>query len=44
MVFTEESAVVRTWVRLVSNGDYTREQVPAIGNLQEVVYNILDKQ
>lgn len=44
MVFTENSAIVKTWVRLVKNGDYTREQVPALGNLQDVVYSILDKQ
>lgn len=44
MNFTEESAIVQTWVRLVSNEEYTREQVPKLGNLQEVVYSILDKQ
>ena len=43
MNFTEESAIVKTWVRLVTNGEYTREQVPVLGNLQDVVYDILDK-
>lgn len=44
MNFTEESAIVQTWVRLVTGGEYTREQVPVLGNLQDVVYSILDKQ
>ena len=44
MKFTEESAIVKTWVRLVINGEYTKEQVPILGNLQDVVYSILDKQ
>lgn len=44
MVFTEESAIVQTWVRLVNNATYTRDQIPALGNLREVVIRILDKK
>ena len=44
MQFTEDSAIVKTWVRLVSGGEYTREQVPKLGNLQDVVISVLDKQ
>lgn len=44
MIFTEESAIVKTWVRLLSNKEYSREQVPELGNLREVVFGILDKQ
>jgi hypothetical protein len=43
MIFTEESEIVKTWVRLINAGSYTRYQVPNLGNLQEVVFGILDK-
>lgn len=42
MTFTENSGLVKIWVRLVTNGTYTRDQVPDLYNLQEVVYGILD--
>ena len=42
MNFTIESAIVQTWIRLIKNGEFTREQVPQLGNLQEVVYGFLD--
>ena len=42
MVFTEESALVKIWVSLVLAGTYTREQVPNLFNLQEVVWGILN--
>lgn len=44
MVFTEESTIVKTWVRLVNNGEYTRDKIPNLGNLRVVVIGILDKQ
>ena len=44
MTFTKESGVVKTWVNLVQNGTYTREQVPKLFNLREVVYEVLDEQ
>lgn len=41
MVFTADSALVKIWVSLVLSGTYTREQVPDLFNLQEVVWGIL---
>lgn len=42
MVFTKNSSLVKTWVSLVPLGTYTREQVPNLFNLREVVYEVLD--
>lgn len=44
MKFDENSTIVGSWVRSIQNGTYTREQVPDISNLREVVYAVLDKQ
>jgi hypothetical protein len=44
MIFTSESALVQTWVRVIKNGQYEKEQVPNIGNLRDVVVNILDNK
>ncbi|MDF2907586.1 MAG: hypothetical protein K0R34_2907 [Herbinix sp.] len=44
MIFTETSPVVQAWVRQIQNGVYTRDDVPALGNLREAVYSVLDKQ
>lgn len=41
-MFNENSGLVKTWVNLVQQGAYTREQVPNLFNLQTVVYAILD--
>ncbi len=41
-MFNENSVIVKTWVSLVLSGAYTREQVPNLSNLQDVVYKILD--
>ena len=43
-MFTENSALVQMWARNVEEGKYTREQVPKISNLQEMVYLVLDKK
>ena len=43
MKFTENSALVKVWVRLVTDGEYTREEVPNLANLREVVWAVLDK-
>lgn len=43
-MFNEGSGLVQTWVRLIKGGTYTKEQVPNIGNLREVVYAILDRE
>ena len=42
-MFNENSMIVKTWVSLVLAGTYTREQVPKLGNLQEVVKKVLDE-
>ena len=47
-MFTTESALVQIWVRNViteknPNGIYTREQVPNLSNLREMVYAVLDE-
>lgn len=44
MSFNKESGLVNVWVKLVQNGTYTRDQVPKMFNLQEVVEEILDAQ
>ena len=44
MIFTIENALVQTWVRVVKNGQYEKEQVPNIGNLRDIVFSILDNQ
>ncbi len=41
-MFNENSVIVKTWVSFVLSGAYTREQVPNLSNLQDVVYKILD--
>lgn len=42
MVFTKDSALVKTWVSLVVSGAYTKEQVPKLFNLREVVSEVVD--
>lgn len=44
MTFSKESGIVKVWVNLVKNGTYTRDQVPKMFNLQEVVAEVLDEQ
>lgn len=41
-MFTKKSALVALWVKNVDNGNYQREQVPKLSNLQEMVYEVLD--
>ena len=41
-MFTMESALVKIWARNVVNGNYTREQVPNLSNLREMVFAVLD--
>lgn len=40
-MFNENSVIVKTWVSLVKNGTYKKENVPNISNLQEIVFEIL---
>ena len=42
MVFNKNSGLVKdVWVPLILSGVYTKEQVPALGNLKEVVESVL---
>lgn len=41
-MFTMESSLVKIWARNVANGNYTREQVPNLSNLREMVFAVLD--
>lgn len=43
-MFTISSALVRLWVKYVmdSESSYTKEQVPRLSNLQEMVYIVLE--
>lgn len=45
-MFNENSGLVRLWVKNVQdqNSGYTRDQVPALSNLREVVFAILDSE
>ena len=43
-MFNENSGLVKIWVRNVQSGSYTREQVPNLSNLREVVWGILNAQ
>lgn len=44
MVFTEDSMLVQLWVKWLQKPDspYTRENVPNLHNLREMVYAILE--
>ena len=42
-MFTIESALVQLWVRYIREGKYTREQVPNLSNLREMVFAVLDE-
>lgn len=42
MMFNENSALVKMWVRNVQEGNYSRENVPNLFNLRDIVYSLLD--
>lgn len=42
MIFTKNSALVKTWVSLVVSGVFEVKQVPKLFNLQEVVEEIVN--
>ena len=44
MVFTRESFSVQFWLKRIREGNATREDVPPLFNLQEVVWEVLDEQ
>lgn len=42
-MFNKNSVLVKAWVNLIKKGAYTCEDVPAVSNLQEVVYEVLNE-
>lgn len=42
MMFTKDSALVKTWVSLVLSGVFTVDQVPKLFNLRDVVSEIVN--
>lgn len=42
MEFTKESTIVQAWVRLVNDGKYKEEQIPALGNLKDIVLETIN--
>lgn len=44
LVLNEDSGLVKIWVSAVKENRYTREQVPNLSNLREVVFKVLDKE
>lgn len=43
-MFTKNSAIVKSWIRLIKAGRRTYEDVPALGNLREVIAEILAEE
>ena len=43
-MFNENSALVKIWVRYVEDGKITKEDVPNLFNLREIICQILDAQ
>lgn len=43
-MFNKNSIVVKVWIRNVNEGLYTREQIPALSNLREVVLSMLSPE
>ncbi len=43
-MFNENSVIVKTWVELVRNGTYQKENVPNISNLKEIVFRVLETE
>ncbi len=44
MVFTKDSFSVRFWLKRIGERNATKEDVPALFNLQEVVFEVLAEQ
>ena len=42
-MFTTKSQLVQTWVRLINAGKYTKDDVPDISNLKEMVNKALEE-
>lgn len=43
MMFNKNSAIVKTWLRLIETGRKTYADVPNISNLREVIGEILNQ-
>ena len=43
MVFTKDSGLVKVWVGNVKSRMYTKEQIPEMFNLKEVVWQVLEE-
>ena len=43
-MFSKNSIIVKVWVKNVQSGIYTREQVPALGNLRDIVFEVLEPE
>lgn len=43
-MFNENSGLVKIWVSNVKTKGYTREKIPKLSNLQEIVWAVLDKE
>lgn len=44
MIFDRNSGLVIVWVNMVKSGAFSRDQVPKMFNLQDVVNEVLDEQ
>lgn len=40
--FSPTSPITKAWVSMIISGVYTREDVPDLYNLREVVFSVLD--
>lgn len=44
MKFTKENELVRTWVRVIKSKDFTKDDIPKISNLRDVVVSIIKNE
>ena len=43
-MFNEDSGLVQMWVQAIKDNKYTKEQVPNLSNLREIVFKVLDPE
>lgn len=41
-MFNKNSGLVKIWVRLINQGNYTINDIPTINNLKEVVISLIN--
>lgn len=41
MTYTKDSGLVQLYVRLITTGAFMADRVPKLGNLQEMVHDVL---